>query len=432
MRLNVRKTARNCALALLLAACVGEAGETRWSEGALDDLVGAAGRAPLEGLPSEAAAISELEEMRASADVAAPEQVEFLANDLFSRLATTYARGAIDPAVADPTWHVPLAEAADLTTLRRRLAGGASPSALLASLLPASPDYAALRAELARVTAAPPNAVDTDGRGKAQRMQSLRATMERWRWLPRSMPARRIEAHIPQFEIARIEAGATTTRVAIIVGAEQSQTPSFQADIVAVTLNPYWTPPSSILLNELAPAFHRNPAAADTYEITDGEGRVVDAATVNWLARPLRHQVRQLPGPSNALGQIKFEMPNPYDIYLHDTPSRRLFEREVRALSHGCIRVQDPITLATDLLGPRAGSEEIEAAIAQGATETRTIPEPVRFVALYMTATVGDDGAVRYANDVYGRDRRVVDALDAPDVALVAQAQSNFIQCAAG
>ncbi|WP_395645884.1 L,D-transpeptidase family protein [Terricaulis sp.] len=413
--------------ALALAACA-DAGEAkpRWSTAAIDDLITVAAQAPLEGLPSEEAAISELEDMRSSADVVAAEQTDFLADALFNRLAASFARGAANPARADPSWHIPAAPAPDTAGLRLQLEQGALPSALLQSLLPPASDYAALRAELARVRAEAPDSADADGRTQTQRISSLRASMERWRWLPRAVAARRIEAHIAQFEIVRFDTGAVAVHTAI-VGARRTQTPSFAADVVAVTLNPYWVPPASILLGELAPAFHANPAAAASYEITDRNGRVVDAASVNWRARPLAVQVRQRPGPANALGQLKFEMPNPFDVYLHDTPSRRLFERDARALSHGCIRVQDPVGLAAELLGS-IRREDLEAAIASGATETRPLAAPVPFLAIYMTATVGADGRVLYANDIYDRDRGVVALLDAPDVTLVTQARSQELE----
>lgn len=422
---------RNVVFAFLLAACsAGATGDFRWSDAALDDLLNVAEQAHLEGLPSEGAAISELEDMRASSDVSAPTQVDLMADSMFARLAASFAHGALDPATADPAWRIATPPAPDVASLREQLARGALPSDLLLPLLPASADYLALRAELARVSGEPLDAVDEHGRSRAQRITSLRASMERWRWLPRALPAQRIEAHIAQFEIVRFGDGAVAVHSAI-VGAERTQTPSFATNIVAVTLNPYWTPPSSILLGELAPAFRRNAAAAAGYEITDRQGRLVDAASVNWAARPLAVQVRQRPGPANALGQIKFEMPNPFDVYMHDTPSRRLFERNARAFSHGCIRVQDPITLAADLLGAPNTREDLEAAIAAGATETRPLSTPVPFMAIYMTATLGADGAVGYANDIYERDAGIVHLLDTPDVTLVAQPQAAPAQCPA-
>lgn len=430
MRLNIGQRLRNIVLAGALGACSAAAtDDVRWNDRALDDLVAMAEQAPREGLPSEGAAISEIEEMRASGDISAPAQVDLLADALFERLATTFARGGANPESADPTWYISGDPAPDLTALRMALARGASPSALLRPLLPTAPDYLALRAELERLRAEPADAVDAHGHTRTARLASVRASMERWRWLPRTLPSPRVEAHIPQFEIVRFGQNDTTVHSAI-VGAGHTQTPSFATTIVGVTLNPYWTPPSSILLQELAPAFRRNAAAASGYEVTDRQGRVLDPATVNWGARPLNVQVRQRPGPANALGQLKFEMPNPYNIYMHDTPSRQLFDRSMRAFSHGCIRVHEPIDLAVDLLGGSTTRQDLEDAIGLGTTETRPLPQPIAFMAVYMTATVAADGTVSYVNDIYGRDDGIIRALDAPDVALVAQTGATFSQCA--
>lgn len=412
-----------------LAACGGQrAGEVApapiaapapdWNAAAIEDLLTAARSAESEGLPPEAAAIAEIEALQArgAGDAGAVQMLDRSAESLFRRLVLEYAQGATDPARVAVNWHIQRASPPDLQAISQARLAGAPPSALLESLKPAGHEYRALAAELARVLAEPANSEDADGRARSTRIESLRASLERWRWLPRDMPAERIEVRIPHFEaVYRGPSQAETYKV--IVGARRTPTPVFNGVIEAVTLNPTWTPPRSIVSNELLPRFRRSPgaAAAENYEALDAAGRSVPLSDVNWSARPFPYTLRQRAGGGNALGQLKFEMPNPYDVYLHDTPSRALFERENRALSHGCIRVQDPAGLAAGVLGIDRAS--IEGEIAEGATQRVPLAAPLPVYVLYMTA-VADGQSVRYADDLYRLDGAVLAGLDAPDVQL--------------
>lgn len=423
-------------LAAALSACVPASSsneEPAWSDAALTDLAAAAGRAALEGLPSETAAIAEIDMLRqsAGADAAARALLDQSAEDLFVRLANAYAQGATDPAL-DPAWHIPRAAAPDLEGLLTARAAGAPPSTLLDALKPSAAEYAALGSALEQAFAEAPETTDGAGRRRDARIASLRASLERWRWLPRDMPMRRIDVLTPHFEVV-LRDGETHPRHAAIVGARDTQTPSFAAMIQAVTLNPTWTPPRSILVNELLPRFRRDPAAADreNYEVLDSAGRIVPLGSVNWAARPFPYTLRQRAGAGNALGQIKFEMPNAYGVYLHDTPSRSLFARADRALSHGCVRVEDPVGLAAVVLGADWSAETLRAAIAEGATRRMPLAQPLPVYALYMTA-IADGADIRYADDIYGRDAAIVAALDAPDAALaVAAAPAATARCPA-
>lgn len=394
----------------------------RWSEVALDDLEAAASGAPKHGLPSQTPALQEIEMLRASArtSAAARESLDDLADDVLSRLAQTYAAGLVDPAL-DPAWHIPRAAGADTEAILTARMTGESSSALLQSLLPRDPQYAALVAELARVSGEADGAADAEGRSREQRLSSLRVSLERWRWLPRDLGDRRIEVRIPQFE-AVYRAPSVVDRHRIIVGARASQTPSFVASMEAVTINPTWTVPRSILSNELLPRFRRDPSAAarESYDVIDSRGQVVAPESVDWNARPFPYVLRQRAGAANALGRLKFEMPNPYDAYLHDTPNRRLFERQDRALSHGCIRVEGPLGLAATILAPAWTEASLQTAIDEGATTRIPLATPLPVYALYITAAANPDGAVTYASDIYQRDAAILAALNAPDAAYAA------------
>lgn len=422
-------------LFLFLTACAAPRDLPRpaWSEQALDELRQAAATAQAEGLPVETVAINELELYRArlGADADAAQQLDLVADELFARLARSFARGALDPAVVDPAWHLPRNPDPDAEALRgeawRRGVGR-----VLGELLPGNRDYAALRAELARVKGEAEGAVDPQGRSRETRIDRLRASMERWRWLSRDIPGERVETRIAQFEVVIFENGSIAETHRAIVGARNTQTPSFDAQINAVTLNPAWTVPRSILVNELIPRFRRDPAAASRsgYEVIDAAGRTYDPSEVDWSGH-FSYMLRHRPGGGNPLGRLKFEMPNRFDVYLHDTSNPELFERSDRALSHGCIRLAEPQGVALRLLGSAWERSALEAAISAGATRSLPIAQAVPFYAIYMTATVSNDGAVSFADDIYGRDTTIIALLDAPETTLasIVHPPSNMAEC---
>lgn len=412
-------------LALSAAACAPAVAQSPWSEAALDDLEALATATDLEGLPREDAALAELAGFRHMRDVdpAAEAQTDIAADALFSSLARSFAQGGADPARADPDWAIPLSPAPDLDALAAAREAGALPSTLLRPLLPPSDEYERLRAELARVRA---EAGNDDAR-----IEPLRASLERWRWLPRTFADRRLEVRIPQYELRFLSGDDASASHKVIVGALDSQTPSFVAEIASVTFNPSWEPPASIA-GELLARFRRDPAAAarEGFEALDANGDVV--RDVDWAARPFGYRLRQRPGPANALGRIRFDMANDFAIRLHDTPSRNLFARDQRALSHGCIRVEAPEALAVGVLGREDWTlEVVNTAIEAGDQQVVALGEPLPVYLLYITASVNDDGEIAYARDVYRRDRAIVAALDGPDVALARRAAAAPARCPA-
>jgi murein L,D-transpeptidase YcbB/YkuD len=235
------------------------------------------------------------------------------------------------------------------------------------------------------------------------------------------LPSPRIEVRIAQFQAILHQTSAPSRIHSAIVGARRSQTPSFAAEINAVTLNPTWTPPRSILSNELLPQFVRDPSAASRggYDAIDAAGATVDPTTIDWTVRPFPYHVRQRAGPLNALGRVKFEMPNPYDIYLHDTPNHALFARDQRALSHGCVRVDDALDLAAAVLAPTYSTSSLQEEVDTGQTRSLPLAAPLPVYALYITASSAE-GAVLYAEDIYRRDAALIAALDTPATHAVA------------
>jgi murein L,D-transpeptidase YcbB/YkuD len=262
------------------------------------------------------------------------------------------------------------------------------------------------------------------------RAQQIELTMERWRWMPPKLSSPSIVVNIPQFRLFAFETAedseAHMQQMDAIVGKafESTRTPVFVADMTYIVLRPYWEVPYGIAVKEIVPAARMNPAtiAKRGLEIVKGYG---DTATIFpntpdnvelLAAGSLR--LRQRPGPDNALGLIKFMMPNHYNVYLHSTPSQGLFAESRRDFSHGCIRVGDPATLAQYVLRdrPEWSAEKIAAGmqgkLGKGPT-TITLKTPIRVFIVYGTAVATEQGKVFFFDDIYGHDARLEQALAA-------------------
>lgn len=229
-----------------------------------------------------------------------------------------------------------------------------------------------------------------------QRVAQIEANMERWRWLPHEFPARYVAVNTADATLKAVDDGKVVLTSRVIVGKVKTPSPLFNTNAVALTINPYWNVPTSIARNEILPKLRRNPAYLSTHHMQIIHG-----------------QIRQLPGADNALGYLKVEMPNPFSSYLHDTASRRLFARDERHLSHGCIRVQNIQPLASWLLTGDVdkGLERIRTAIATGETQKIPLDKTVPVFVLYWTAVPSVDGKLEFRPDVYGRDKRLIAAL---------------------
>lgn len=245
-----------------------------------------------------------------------------------------------------------------------------------------------------------------------QRSRQIAVNLERWRWLPRRRGDTYVTVNAAAATLALTRNGRASSSRRVIVGDTKHPTPSFAARITAVTLNPPWNVPTTIAAREILPRLKRNPlylAANDVVILgrpDDPFGLNVDWRRITAQRFPFRLQQR--PGHRNALGGIKFEMPNRFDVYLHDTPDKRLFARPQRALSHGCIRVDRPTELAAALLDDAAWSvESLETAIAQADTRRIELPRSVPIYLVYFTAFVDEHGQINFRHDLYGRDTQV-------------------------
>ncbi|HMM53609.1 MAG TPA: L,D-transpeptidase family protein [Candidatus Desulfobacillus sp.] len=260
----------------------------------------------------------------------------------------------------------------------------------------------------------------------AHRVRQIELALERLRWLPPLRAEKLVAINIPEFRLRGLEVreGRALRRLAmnVVVGrAAVTQTPVFMGALRQIEYNPWWNVPASITRNEIVAKLRRDPGylAREGMEIVggavdrDADGRIDEAGLVALRRGELR--LRQRPGPRNALGRIKFVLPNDMDIYLHDTPSRALFARSRRDFSHGCIRVEDPAALAMFLLEGQAegGEARVRAALESGISSAVRLAKPVPVIVFYATAVAEEDGRVLFLPDIYRHDEALARALRA-------------------
>jgi murein L,D-transpeptidase YcbB/YkuD len=297
---------------------------------------------------------------------------------------------------------------------------------VIASLEPQFLHYELLKEALARYRllaagAATPTPEEARSAPFAHCIRQIELTLERWRWLP-AFDTPPIIVNIPQFRLFAFRSTqdrkSQILQMDVIVGRTflRTQTPVFVADMRYLIFRPYWDVPYSITQREMLPAIRANPnyLAHEHLEIVNGPGdnapvmQASPEAIAALAAGTLR--LRQRPGADNALGLVKFMLPNPYNVYLHSTPAHQLFLRSRRAFSHGCIRVSDPVALATLVLGNSAGqwtSQAVQSAM-NGPDDVRVrLERPVRVLILYGTALATEDGQVLFFDDLYGHDRKL-------------------------
>jgi len=299
-------------------------------------------------------------------------------NKLSSDIALGHVRGA-----ARVGWHI-VDKDLDATRQRQLLDQALATNALadtLNGLLPTHPQYGALR-----------YALEVTPRTETAKLNRIRLNMDRWRWLPRELGQKYIIVNVPSFHATLVENGVTRWKRKAIAGAIKTPTPQLSVMATGVILNPSWEVPKSIW-NEVA-------GKPGYVKIKDKDGKFV-----RWS---------QPAGPSNALGQLKFVMYNPYNIYLHDTNARSRFNSQVRALSHGCVRTENVLDLATELLGDDGGEwtpEKIAETLASKKSKQANFVKPVPVYIVYFSAAALTDGTITDYQDLYKRDSKVIAAL---------------------
>jgi len=261
--------------------------------------------------------------------------------------------------------------------------------------------------------------------GVVQRIDEIRANLERLRWVAQDIAGDFLVVDIAGFTASLYLDGSPAWHSRVVVGRPFRRTPAFRATMDHLVLNPTWTVPPTIFREDVLPKLVRDPGYLATHamRVVDRTGRPVDAAAIDWSAyraRGFPHEIVQAPGGGNPLGQVKFMFPNPHSVYLHDTPAKTLFEKAERAFSSGCIRIERPLELAALLLddSERWTAEALAAAIAGLVATGETLTVPVRrkvaVLLLYFTAAPYGDGDVQFRRDLYGRDARVLAALAQP------------------
>lgn len=253
------------------------------------------------------------------------------------------------------------------------------------------------------------------GETNVAKIAKVKLAMERRRWLPVDLGARRVFINQPAFTATYYEPGTEPLSMRVVVGKKSNQTNFFYDKIRLVEYNPYWGVPYSIIVNEMLPKLAQDPSYLDRagYEVTTVSGQQVSSSSVDWYAVASKQQsinVRQYPGSSNALGQVKIMFPNKHHIYMHDTPSKSLFNKDVRAFSHGCIRLQDPKAMAAAVLGK--SKDYVTGRINQGQNAQEDVTGDIPVYISYFTAWPNDDGTIGYFDDIYDRDMYLLKALD--------------------
>jgi L,D-transpeptidase YcbB len=323
---------------------------------------------------------------------------DLLLSDAFLSYADALSRGAMPiEERADDEDLTP--EPVDVTTVIDVAIADPDPAKIIEALAPSLPEYRALRgayAEYRAIAGAPPAARNKPERAATEkvanaerRARQLAINLERLRWLPRRMPQDRVivNAAIARLQLFHDNRPIFTTRV--VVGEIDKQTPEFQSTIDDVLFNPPWNIPRSIAQKEILPKLAADPGYLANHHM-------------RWRSNG---SIQQEAGQYSALGRLKFEMVDRYDVYLHDTPSKSLFQAAARMMSHGCVRVENPRALAALLLGQ--SPEAIDRGIASGHTSRRALPAPLPVFLVYQTTYVESDGSIQFRADPYERDDEI-------------------------
>ncbi|NOR40510.1 MAG: L,D-transpeptidase family protein, partial [Gammaproteobacteria bacterium] len=251
------------------------------------------------------------------------------------------------------------------------------------------------------------------------RIDQIRVNLDRARWVSQDIPRTFVIVDIAGFNARLFRDGKVVWDEPAQVGKPYRSTPVFREDMTYLELNPTWTIPPTILAKDILPRVKKDPSYLQqkNMQVLTRDGKIVDPDSIDWSsisARGFPYIIRQTPGPHNALGRVKFMFPNPHFVYLHDTPSKALFNRSSRAFSSGCIRVRNPYRLAELLLQDEDNwsLEKVEAAIDTLKQQRVNLPESVPVLLLYWTVNVGAGGSVYFREDIYQRDAKVLTGLD--------------------
>jgi murein L,D-transpeptidase YcbB/YkuD len=268
----------------------------------------------------------------------------------------------------------------------------------------------------------------TARKGSPTELRKILVNMERWRWLPENLGSTYVWNNLPEFETRVIKSGEVIHQERIVIGKIETQTPVFSDKMRFVVFQPDWGIPNSIKITDLWPKVRGGDSGV--IERRDMRvymnGRPVSSSRIDWQRIDIREvEIRQNPGASNPLGQMKFMFPNKHDVYMHDTPSKHLFNSSVRTFSHGCIRVRNPRALAELVFKEDRGLSPQEVATSfMGASRPNNKVDLTRSIDVhntYFTVVVNEDGSLKSLPDIYGHDRRIQMALEGTPAAVIAR-----------
>jgi len=249
------------------------------------------------------------------------------------------------------------------------------------------------------------------GHTSDDKIEKLIVAMEQSKWLPDDLGSRYVFINQPAFRVYYHQNGQEQFSMRVVVGSPSHQTFFFQDEIQTVELNPYWGVPQSIIINEMLPKLRQDPSYLDRmgYQV-EVSGKAVSSTAVDWRGSTQAISVRQPPSSDNALGELKILFPNAHAIYMHDTPQKSFFQRDMRALSHGCVRLAEPRKMAAAVLG--ITEQDLAGKIAQGKNQAIQVPQKFPVYVAYFTAWPNKDGHIEYFDDVYKRDVAVEKAFE--------------------
>ena len=323
---------------------------------------------------------------------------ELYLSQSFWKYGRDISAGRTTPSVTEPDIIISRKKADVSGWLKSASRSGAGK--VISQLRPSHPQYLALRKALARA--------------KGAKAKQIIVNMERWRWLPRDLGKRHVLVNQAAFEMMIYEKGKAQDRRRVVVGKPYHKTPMFSHTLQYAEFNPTWTVPRSIAGNEILPKLRKDPGYLErnnykVYTSWKADAPAMNPHSVDWNAvngKKFPYRIVQQPGKGNALGQVKFMLPNRLNIYLHDTPSKQLFKERRRAFSHGCIRVHKPLEFAEKLFGRSLSQSKIGKLLAKPETQRVNLKKHLPIHLAYFTAWV-EGGKVTFHKDVYGRDKLV-------------------------
>jgi len=333
---------------------------------------------------------------------------ELVLSDAFLTYADALARGAL-PVERRRDDEVLTPGKIDVAAVLDSAIASSDPAAVIEKLAPTTPTYRALRQALYDTRAGLPVGAPGGGKATTSRLREIVVNLERERWLPRKLPADRVWVNAADERVTMYRDNAPVFSSKVVVGMieKRHQTPEFQASIEGIYFNPPWVIPNEIAVNEILPKAKQDP----TYLAKHG------------MVMMPNGDLQQMAGVNSGLGVLLFDMRNSFDVYLHDTPSKELFTRDDRHVSHGCIRVEDPQKLASLVM--QQSPDEIRETLANSATVWKKLPKAVPVFVVYETAFADADGKLQFRPDAYGRDTEIWQALNPKQEAAPQRVASN-------